>query len=101
MICSAWRRRGGSCWAGRASPPRVSPRRGPRQPSASNGRWSAAGARAPFGAHFTSCAPDYDRDEAFQREYAATARDDDAWNAFRHRYLDVDGHDEYLKAVGL
>ena len=56
---------------------------------------------APFGAHFTSCAPDYDRDEAFQREYAATARDDDAWNAFRHRYLDVDGHDEYLKAVGL
>ncbi len=29
---------------------------------------------APFGAHFTSCAPDYERDEAFQREYAATAR---------------------------
>ena len=25
---------------------------------------------APFGAHFTSCSPDYERDEAFQREYA-------------------------------
>ncbi len=56
---------------------------------------------APFGAHFTSCAPDYERDEAFQREYAATARDDDAWQAFRRRYVDVDGHDEYRKAVGL
>ena len=26
---------------------------------------------APNGAHFTSCAPDYERDEAFQRAYAA------------------------------
>ena len=32
---------------------------------------------------------------------AATARDDDAWDAFRARYLDVGGHDEYRKAVGL
>jgi glutaconate CoA-transferase, subunit A len=56
---------------------------------------------APFGAHFTSCAPDYERDETFQREYAATARDEDAWEAFRSRYLDVGGHDEYRKVVGL
>ena len=28
---------------------------------------------APNGAHFTACPPDYERDEAFQREYAATA----------------------------
>ena len=56
---------------------------------------------APFGAHFTSCAPDYERDETFQREYAATARDDDAWDAFRANYLDLGGHDEYRKAVGL
>ena len=26
---------------------------------------------APFGAHFTECPPDYARDEAFQKEYAA------------------------------
>ena len=44
----------------------------------------------PGGAHFTSCLPDYDRDEAFQREYAASAKSDDAWDAFRARYLDVD-----------
>ena len=53
---------------------------------------------APRGAHFTSCAPDYERDEPFQRSYAATARDADAWAAFRQRYLDVD-EAEYQAAV--
>jgi glutaconate CoA-transferase subunit A len=37
----------------------------------------------PHGAHFTSCVPDYGRDEAFQREYAGTD-----WETFRKRYLD-------------
>ena len=49
---------------------------------------------APNGAHFTSCDPDYDRDETFQREYATAAADPEAWGAFRARYLDVD-EDEY------
>jgi glutaconate CoA-transferase, subunit A len=53
---------------------------------------------APGGAHFTSCVPDYDRDEAFQRTYAATAKDPEAWQAFRRRYLDVP-EDEYQAAV--
>ena len=53
---------------------------------------------APRGAHFTSCAPDYERDEAFQRMYAATAKDAAAWTAFRQRYLDVD-ESEYQTAV--
>jgi glutaconate CoA-transferase subunit A len=44
----------------------------------------------PRGAHFTSCAPDYGRDEAFQREYAAAAADDAAWSAFVARYLSGD-----------
>jgi len=44
---------------------------------------------APLGAHFTHCVPDYQRDEAFQREYAATAKDPDAWTAFRAKYIDV------------
>jgi glutaconate CoA-transferase, subunit A len=43
---------------------------------------------APLGAHFTSCEPDYDRDEAFQKEYAASAADPAAWAAFRARYLE-------------
>lgn len=45
---------------------------------------------APHGAHFTTCEPDYDRDEAFQERYAATAKDADAWADFRARYVDVD-----------
>lgn len=43
---------------------------------------------APGGARFTSCAPDYDRDEALQAEYAATAKDPGAFDAFLQRYLD-------------
>jgi glutaconate CoA-transferase subunit A len=42
---------------------------------------------APNGAHFTSCAPDYERDEDFQREYAASAASPRDWQAFRDRYL--------------
>lgn len=52
----------------------------------------------PGGAHFTACLPDYDRDEAFQKEYAATAKSDEAWDAFRTRYLDVD-EDAYQRLV--
>jgi glutaconate CoA-transferase subunit A len=54
----------------------------------------------PNGAHFTECPPDYARDEKFQREYAATAKDPAAWDAFKAKYLDV-SEDEYQKAVGL
>lgn len=54
---------------------------------------------APRGAHFTECPPDYGRDEDFQRAYAATARDADAWDAFRETYVLAESHDDYLKAV--
>ena len=50
---------------------------------------------APGGAHFTECLPDYGRDEAFQREYAATARDPDAWARFRADWLDLPSHADY------
>jgi acyl CoA:acetate/3-ketoacid CoA transferase alpha subunit len=53
----------------------------------------------PNGAHFTECPPDYARDEAFQREYAGTAKSDEAWDAFRAKYLDVT-EAEYQAAVG-
>jgi glutaconate CoA-transferase, subunit A len=56
---------------------------------------------APHGAHFTSCAPDYERDEAFQREYAATAKSPEAWDAFRAKYVDLPTHADYLAQVGL
>ena len=54
---------------------------------------------APNGAHFTECPPDYDRDEAFQREYAATAKDPEAWEAFKARYLDLESEAAYQEAL--
>jgi glutaconate CoA-transferase subunit A len=45
---------------------------------------------APHGAHFTSCVPDYDRDEDFQRAYVQAAGDPERWAAFRERYLEGD-----------
>jgi glutaconate CoA-transferase, subunit A len=53
---------------------------------------------APRGAHFTSCVPDYGRDEAFQAEYARAAKDPDAWDDFVARYLSGDESD-YQRAV--
>ncbi len=45
---------------------------------------------SPNGAHFTECPPDYGRDEAFQKRYAATAKSDEAWDEFRAEFLDLD-----------
>jgi glutaconate CoA-transferase subunit A len=44
----------------------------------------------PNGAHFTTCTPDYERDEKFQRAYAAAAADDEQWAAFEERFLGGD-----------
>ena len=57
--------------------------------------------RSAVRAHFTECVPDYPRDEAFQREYAAGAKDPDAWAAWKAKYLDCGDHAEYRKVVGL
>ena len=45
---------------------------------------------APHGAHFTSCAPDYGRDEAFQARYAAAAADPAGWPQFEAEFLAAD-----------
>lgn len=42
---------------------------------------------APGGAHFTSCVPDYERDEQFQRDYVAAAKDPEQWQQWLDRYL--------------
>lgn len=53
----------------------------------------------PRGAHFTTCTPDYERDEAFQRHYVAAASgSDDDWAAFEQRFLAGDEVD-YQAAV--
>jgi len=52
----------------------------------------------PGAAHFTSCVPDYERDEAFQKEYAASAKSAEAWAEFSASWLDI-SEDEYQAKV--
>ena len=53
---------------------------------------------APGGAHFTTAAPDYGRDEKFQRHYAQAAADDASWAQFVAPYLSG-GEADYQAAV--
>jgi acyl CoA:acetate/3-ketoacid CoA transferase alpha subunit len=71
---------------------------GPVQALRVNRAMTDAVVEAPNGAHFTSCVPDYGRDEAFQKTYADSAKDDEAWSRFRATYLDVTEED-YQRAV--
>jgi glutaconate CoA-transferase subunit A len=51
------------------------------------------------GAHFTSCVPDYDRDEVVQRQYAASAKDKSAWLQFQSDWLDCSEREYQLKVM--
>ncbi len=55
-------------------------------------------APARSGAHFTANAPDYERDEAFQRHYVASTKTPEDWAAFQARFLEGSETD-YLTAV--
>ena len=54
--------------------------------------------QTPNGAHFTSCVPDYGRDEAFQKRYAQAAADPVQWRRFTQAYLEKD-EAAYQKAI--
>jgi glutaconate CoA-transferase subunit A len=56
-------------------------------------------AEAPFGAHPTSAAPDYQLDLAHLKAYAAAAESAEAWAAYRSTFIDADSA-AYLAAVG-
>jgi glutaconate CoA-transferase subunit A len=71
---------------------------GPPQSLLINRAMVAGVVPTPGGAHFTSCVPDYGRDEAFQAEYAAAAADPGRWEEFRERYLAGD-EDSYQESV--
>jgi len=60
--------------------------------------WTDGVVETPNGAHFTSCVPDYERDEAFQRSYAASAKSPEAWAEWRTAWLDLD-EDGYQQKV--
>jgi acyl CoA:acetate/3-ketoacid CoA transferase alpha subunit len=53
---------------------------------------------SPRGAHFTTAVPDYGRDEAFQRDFAAAAGDPERWAEWSGRYLGG-SEDDYREAV--
>lgn len=56
-------------------------------------------AEAPFGAHPTSAAPDYELDMGHLKAYVESAASPEAWAAYRAAYLDVDDA-QYLAAIG-
>jgi glutaconate CoA-transferase subunit A len=60
--------------------------------------WTDGVVETPNGAHFTSCVPDYERDEAFQKSYAASAKSDESWQEWRTAWLDLD-EDGYQRKV--
>ena len=53
---------------------------------------------SPGGAHFTTAAPDYGRDEKFQRHYAEAAADESTWAHFVATFLSG-GEADYQAAV--
>jgi glutaconate CoA-transferase subunit A len=75
------------------------PDAGPPQSLLINRAMVAGVVQTPGGAHFTSCVPDYGRDETFQAEYARAAGDLDRWESFRSMYLAGD-EDSYQEAIG-
>ena len=52
----------------------------------------------PNGAHFTTCVPDYGRDEKFQKAYATAAGDPATWAEFEQRFLAGD-EQAYQRAI--
>jgi glutaconate CoA-transferase subunit A len=60
--------------------------------------WTDGVVETPNGAHFTSCVPDYERDEEFQRAYAKSASSADDWAAFAREWLDI-SEDDYQRKV--
>jgi glutaconate CoA-transferase subunit A len=61
--------------------------------------WTDGVAETPNGAHFTSCVPDYERDEAFQKDYAASAASAEAWDQWRADWID-NSEADYQRKVG-
>src|SRR6201998_861964 len=70
----------------------------PRQALIVNRMMVDAVVEAPGGAHFTTGAADYGRDEKFQRHYAEAANSAESWDEFVSAYLSG-GEDDYQAAV--
>jgi glutaconate CoA-transferase subunit A len=71
---------------------------GPRQSLLINRAMVHGVVETPNGAHFTSCVPDYGRDEKFQAKYAASAASPEGWESFLAEFL-TGGEEDYQAAV--
>ena len=97
LFCMAARRRFLSCE--RLVPTEDLLKEGPVQSLRINRMMTDGVVEAPHGAHFTSCDPDYERDEDFQRKYATAAGDAEAWAAFQRTYLELPTEANYQAAI--
>src|SRR5581483_10938379 len=70
----------------------------PRQAMIINRMMVDAVVEAPGGAHFTTGAADYGRDEKFQRHYVEAAQSTESWSQFGQTYLSG-SEDDYQAAV--
>ena len=73
---------------------------GPESSIRINRMFTTGVVEAPHGAHFTHCVPDYQRDEAIQKEYADSAKSPEAWADFRAKYIDIPEAD-YRRVIGV
>jgi acyl CoA:acetate/3-ketoacid CoA transferase alpha subunit len=73
---------------------------GPPQSLLINRAMVAGVVEIPGGAHFTSCVPDYERDEAFQAEYARAAADPESWAKSAARFLALPGSSPACRCEG-
>jgi glutaconate CoA-transferase subunit A len=73
---------------------------GPESTIRINRMFTTGVVEAPYGAHFTHCVPDYQRDEAIQKEYADSAKSPEAWAEFRAKYVDLPEAD-YRRVIGV
>jgi glutaconate CoA-transferase subunit A len=91
LFCLAARRRLVSCE--RIVPTAELVAGGPVQSLLLNRAMVDAVVETPRGAHFTSCMPDYGRDELFQRRYVKSAASEESWAQFRAQFLEGDEAD--------
>lgn len=96
LMCQAATRSYVSCE--RIVPTRELLEGGPVQSLLINRMYAQGVVETPNGAHFTSCVPDYGRDEPFQRRYAASGADSASWESFRDEFLSGD-EQQYQSAV--
>ncbi len=99
LFCMAAARGGVHVLRAGSSPPPTSERGEPVHTLLINRTMVDGVIETPNGAHFTSCAPDYEPRRGVPAAYAAAAADAEAWADFKQRFLAGDEADYQAAAV--